>query len=180
MRLTLLALAPILMLTWVAVSQDGSGEDAIAPTTQPSSSETLRDPRQAEVFRGLLPEARRRSVNRPSPIQPTPISVPQAGPRQAAGDGYLLPEGTALVERRGRLLMGGDGPEFKFDSDNPSYVGPRVMGILPNSWLETMEREAEAGVSEFFISATVTRYKGKNYLYLHKYRRQTDHGNLSP
>jgi hypothetical protein len=54
------------------------------------------------------------------------------------------------------------------------------MEFNKNRWLEAMEAEAEAGVTEFIISAEVTRYRGRNYLNLLKYRRQISHGNLTP
>ena len=103
---------------------------------------------------------------------------------QPTGDGdgaTLLADGTGLVERPGRLIWEKGKPVFVFIMQEG---GSRLqsMELLPNQLLEALEQEAERGISEFVISARVTRYKGRTTCYSGKssitlttetYRRKT-------
>jgi hypothetical protein len=149
------------------------------PTTRPTEpSSTLRKPAQAVILKGLLGRN-----ERPAPIQPQDPQSPGGGPTRAAGvdaDGQpLLLEGTLLVERPGRLVREDGHAKFVFQVDADSPV-TRAMEILPNQLLEAMEREAQAGFSEFIVTAELTRYKERNYLMLRKILRRVSHGNLGP
>jgi len=46
--------------------------------------------------------------------------------------------------------------------------------------LEVMENEFETGVTEFVVTAELTRYRDRNYLLLRKCQRRISHGNLAP
>lgn len=155
-----------------AASQPVAGE--VQPTSQPTSTDsTARTPEQTGVLKELL-----RSVDRPATTTPEPIrsSVPSPVGRR---DPSIRDEGTVLVERAGRLIRTGERSEFKFSSAEPGDTA-QALELLPNSWLEYLEREAESGTHDFVITAEVTRYRGRNYLLLRNYRRQVQHGNLAP
>ena len=181
------------MLSWMlvtacalmAVGQVGpSGSTASKPAdTQPATwpgepSSTLRKPAQALILKGLLGRA-----ERPAPIQPQDPQAPASGRAHAAGvdaEGQpLLLEGTLLVERPGRLVHEDGHAKFVFQVDASSTV-TKSMEILPNQLLEALEREAQAGFSEFIVTAEATRYKDSNYLLLRKILRRVGHGNLGP
>lgn len=155
-----------------------------APATEPASrpterDTTLRKPEQADILRNLL-----RQQDRLTPIAPQPLGPREGGsaasqPGMGAEGEHLLFEGTFLVERPGRLVREGGRAKFVFYPEAGSS-GPQTMEICPSQLLETMEREAEAGFSDFIISAEVTAYRGSNYLILRKVLRRVGHGNLSP
>jgi hypothetical protein len=56
----------------------------------------------------------------------------------------------------------------------------RSIELLPNGFLEVMEREADAGLPDFVVTGEVTLYKGHNYLLVTKSIRRVANGNLSP
>jgi len=71
----------------------------------------------------------------------------------------LLPEGTAIVERPGRLVRQGDGWDFQPDDG-------RAIGALPSAQLEimvTMHKDS-GGVMPFLVSGEVTMFGNRNYL----------------
>lgn len=178
------------MLSWILTtlcvvllagpSQDKPQSADTQPATRPADgSGTLRKPAQAEILKNLLGRD-----ERPTPIRPQdPATRVGGSPTPTGGataDGRsLLLEGTFLVERPGRLVHE-DGHAKLVLSPDVEGKGPRTIEILPNQLLEAMEREADAGFSEFIVSAEVTRYKGVNYLILRKILRRVEHGNLSP
>jgi hypothetical protein len=177
-------IAWILTILWTAAlvgQPPGQGQAAsksadTQPSTPPAETgSTLRKPAQANILKGLL-----RQAERPEPIRSVEPSGPKAGAvvRDAEGQPLLL-EGTLLVERRGRLIHEEGRAKFVLNADVADQ-GPRTVEITPNQLLEAIEREAQAGFSEFIITAEVTRYKDHNYLILRKILRRVDHGNLSP
>ncbi len=152
------------------------GEESAAsqPTTQTAEPRTFRKPPQAELLRDLLRQEQAR------PIQPRISAEEQAATAaEERRDELLLVDGTSLVERAGRLAFEDSVPYFLFSlgGDPPQDLKLR---LLPNKLLETMEREHEAGFTEFVISAEVTSYRGENYLFLRKVLRRVGHGNLGP
>lgn len=169
-------------LAWPATFH-GSGEvraamaqDANAPAaSQPGGEEPgLRKPKQAADLEKLL-----RARETP-PLSPTPIDAPKrSGKTLGKGGVPLLPEGTAVVDRPGRLVRSGDRCEFSFHVDD-SMSAPISMELLRNEFLELMEREAQSGATEFTISAEVTRYRDANYLLVRKVLRRVSNGNIAP
>ena len=145
------------------------------PATRPAgSSTTLRKPAQADILKNLL-----RRDERPMPIRPQkPLPTGEGGEASHAGQPLLL-EGAFLFERPGRLVHEDGRAKFVFHADDGTQA-TSTMEICPNQLLEAMEREVEAGFSEFIVSAEVTRYRGCNYLILRKLLRRVGHGNLSP
>lgn len=179
------------MLRWIvatacAVTLLGAKQDQPPPTGRPTDTQPatrpagprtmLRRPAQADILRKLIQRGRR-----PSPIRP---QEPGRGAAAAEGSSDaqgqpLLPDGTFLVERPGRLVYEAGRPKLIFHAAD-GVPGKRIMEICPNRLLEAMEREAAAGFGEFIISAEVTRYKGYNYLILRKILRRVGHGNVGP
>lgn len=160
-----------------------TAQDMEPVTTQPTSlpaaaAQPLPQPREADLYRELLREEERPTRVLPqtgaAPIRP---SITSSAPR--VGKDGLLTEGTLMIDRPGRLVRTAERSEFQFIVDE-SDPDPRTMEILKNGLLEAVERESDAGVKEFYITARITRYRDANYLLLLKYRRQLSHGNLGP
>ncbi len=145
------------------------------PASQPADANpTLRKPSQAEILKNLLSRK-----DRAVPVRPIPSGSGRSKPTVGPDGQPLLLEGTFLVERPGRLIHENGRPSFVFQGDGES-TATRSMVILESQLLETMEREAEAGYSEFIVSGEVTRYNGRNYLLLKKVLRRVANGNLGP
>jgi hypothetical protein len=164
------------MAQGAAGSPNGSLAPASAPASAPVSRHTLRRPAQAEIIEDLLRQRDEAGVILPQD--------PQAGDSSAAlqpgatDESGLIPEGTILVERPGRLVSEGGRPTFVFLA---AATGAHVqsMELLPSQLLEAMERESTVN-TEFTVSGQVTRYRGRNYLLLLKVLHRVGHGNLSP
>ena len=171
-------LAALVALSWMLAGQDEGDKPGQPPASQPASQPATRTsprkPEQARILEDLLRDV---EGHRAKPI--LSVLPDSAGGEAADGAGLML-EGTVLIERSGRLVRIGSRSEFHFTADTPGDDTQNMMEILKNRWLEAMEAEAEAGVKGFVISAEVTRYRGRNYLLLRKYRRQLSHGNLGP
>jgi len=167
------------LLTPEQAGDDAAGRSGQPATdqaaTQPASRPAPRDPEQARIFETLLRESDRPHAR--------PVLSEATGPATRGGEaatGALLLDGTPLSQCAGRLVCSGDRSLFEFKSGAPAEGAPSAMEILRNAWLEAMEAELATGVSEFIISAEVTRYRGRNYLLVRNYRRQIEHGNLNP
>jgi len=154
----------------------GGAEGGPGPASAPASPRTLRRPEQAEIIQDLLRQRDKAGVILPQDPQEGQSSG--AVRAATADDSSLLPEGTILVERPGRLVSDGGRPMFVFLT---SATGgrPQSMELLPCQLLEALERESARG-SEFTVSGEVTRYRGRNYLLLLKVLHRVNHGNLSP
>jgi hypothetical protein len=175
-------------LTYLGVAQQVSDEEqggaasqaaASQPTSRPvDSRSTFRRPDQARVLEELL-----KQKEMPRPILPSrPQGEVVAGSEQAApgrpGERLLL-EGTVLVERPGKYVAAEGRALFVFQADDSSRTAER-MEILRNQYLEIMEEESRAGVSEFVVTAEITSYRGENFLLLRKVLRRVPNRNLSP
>lgn len=150
-------------------SRPAASQAASRPTSQPSSRPAPRRPEQVRLFQDLLQKA-----NEPGVIQPQGPAEPKSESAVT-----ILPEGTTIAERAGKLVRTGDHWEFQFYRDD---VQPGLQGIevLKSAFLDQMERLAQNGATEFVVSGEMTSYRGQNYLLIRKVRRQLDHGNLSP
>lgn len=146
------------------------------PTSQPAEgrASTFTPPAQADIYRDLI-----RRQEAPKPLMPTTPGKPDQ-PAVATEKGpEVLPEGTRLIRRPGRLVIMSDRANFVFQPDDRFPI-QQTMTILESQLLERMEQEAELGATEFVISAEVTRYRGKNYLLLLQVTRQIRNNNLAP
>ena len=92
----------------------------------------------------------------------------------------LLPDGSPLVERPGRLTSSSDGWVFVFESDRLDYPEP-PMALLLNMntqlMVEAVAKDATGLV--FLVSGEVTSFSGRNYLLPRIAQRRIDSGNLS-
>jgi hypothetical protein len=79
-----------------------------------------------------------------------------------------LREGQAIYNRTGRLVRDDKAGTmlFVFDSDGKQMLDP-PMGVIPCRGLAILEDASDNGTkpTKFRISAEVTQYRGKNYLY---------------
>lgn len=154
-----------------------SGAPASAPTSAPANPRTLRRPAQTEIIQDLLRQREQTGVILPQDPQAgaAATAIEPGGGTDASG---VIPEGTILVERPGRLVSEGGRATFVFLAA-ATGAHAQTMELLPNQLLEAMERESGAN-TEFTISGQVTRYRGRNYLLLLKVLHRLGHGNLSP
>jgi len=137
-----------------------------------------RKPLQDEILRKLL-----QSQEAPRLIGPTDPSRSEASDpgdelQAASPSSPLLLEGTLIVDRPGRVLLSDGKAEFTFLL--PDTQRTLTMELERNSLREALEREAQAGASEFVVTAEVTRYRGRNYLVLRKVVQRVNNGNLTP
>lgn len=158
---------------------------ASTPATQPATGATGEDrpaepaadarlPRQAEIFRALIEE--RESAARP--IEPVRPERPSAGGSRAASADAPMLEGEQIVNRAVKLVRSSGRSEVIVAGQDG---GPnRSYPILESQLLEVIEREADAGVEEFVITAEAKLYRGRNYLLLLKVMRRVPNGNVTP
>ncbi|MFH1746452.1 MAG: hypothetical protein ABIG44_05340 [Planctomycetota bacterium] len=150
-------------------------------TTQPTSAPaTHRRPSQAKIIENLLRDREKvKTILPQAPQSSVNTDVTSIQPFADQSDQNLLPDGTMLVERPGRLVREDGKSMFVFHSDTGTPQ-LQTMEILPNGFLEAMERRAEYGNAEFVISCEVTRYRNRNFVLLTKILQRVQHGNLRP
>lgn len=170
--------ALVLVAACVTAWQDTDPDDQ-APTTQPADTtgetgDDGRKPFQRDILRSLLTE--KETPRRIAPTDPKTQELTTPDPDDPTS--VLLLEGTWLVERPGRLIRQDDTSQFEFRLSNSERT--IAIEILPNSLRETMERAADAGHTEFVVSAEVTRYRNHNYLLLRGVSYRVSNNNLSP
>jgi hypothetical protein len=110
------------------------------------------------------------------PIQPLPAFLPDTTPDVRVAPtpgpmGALIPEGTLIFDRMGRLEKTPDGQqEFRFESDGVSMQDAPML-LLPNQNLMGMEDNLKrnGGHVRFRISGMVTEYGSRNYVLIQKY-----------
>ena len=91
---------------------------------------------------------------------------PAVGGGAATGEVELIPEGTQVVARRGRMSRGPRGTWwFTFDADVDGLVDPPMV-LLPCLLRERMERYAErsGGRAAMLLSGRVYQYEDRNYI----------------
>lgn len=175
--IALTALATVALVGWTAAPEDRTPPPATQPVaTQPAATQPAgatrptRPSAQEEIVQSLLREQERAALIPPQPA---------ADQRPEADQTGLLPDGTILIERPGRFVLEDGRPKFVFISTGEEHK-LRSMEVLANSLREAMERQAQAGATEFIISGEVTRYRGANYLLLRKLLQRVSNRNLSP
>lgn len=153
-----------------------SATESMEPRPEPSASEILKELQKDTssmpkvVVRPARPGKNERQVLSPTILAPNAIVPVEA---------RLLPDGTRLVDRPGRLTREGDYYTFSFESR--SQGAPEApMRLLPNRLLEDMEVVSEGGAKSiiFLLSGEVTEYHGVNYLLVQKLLVRPDLGNL--
>lgn len=113
------------------------------------------------------------------PLSPDPPSARAMQNRDALATVTLIPEGTPIVRRPGRLILDGRSWAFAFESDSTEVAEP-PMRVLANLNTELMVRSAEGvGAGQVFIvSGEVTLFEGQNYLLPRVAMRRIDAGNF--
>ncbi len=166
-----------------------SGEPAAKPaesdTPAPadSSQDDVRTPKQPSAEDIIREFQKQRPQNVPlAPVgqeDETIVSGVDASP-EGTRKAPLLPDGSLLVDRAGRVVKEGQWWLFVFESDNESLLEP-PMKLLPCQALERMVRESRGGVDSviFIVTAEVTDFKGENYILPRKVMRKRNLGNLS-
>jgi len=184
----MLMVGAIGLLATANFAQDPPSDEV---TTKPSESNDLepakdpeprREPSYAEILRELQKESRKegKAVVRPGIEGVAPREVEQPpGNAIAPPEGKLLPDGSRLVDRPGRLTRDGEAFTFSFESRGQG-APERPMHLLPNRLLEDMEMFSENGTKPmvFVVSGEVTEYRGMNYLLIQKLLVRPETGNL--
>ncbi len=156
-----------------AVSKPGRDAEDPKPRREPSPSEIIkmlqeeREPRKTVLTLPSRPGEERRTtvIDAPNAIQPLVHK--------------LLPDGSRIVDRPGRLARHDDYFVFSFESRGEGAPEPPIR-LLPNRLLEDMEIYSEGGEKPvvFVVSGEVTEYRGLNYLLIQKLLLQPDLDNL--
>ncbi|HPF41205.1 MAG TPA: hypothetical protein P5081_23715 [Phycisphaerae bacterium] len=185
--------------TPISANQSAKGEDANAGKSADDSKAASTAPRQSpgdgpgprRLQSGADVLERLRDRQRTAPVIPPARPGVKRVERTAIAEGAipdnalrpvdrkLLPDGSRIVDRAGRLTRDGDYLTFTFESrgEGPIEVPLR---LLPNRLLEDMEQISEGGRKSvvFVVSGDITEYRGVNYLLLQKLLIRPDLGNL--
>lgn len=113
------------------------------------------------------------------PLQADPPTARSRQKRDALATVTLIPEGTPIVRRPGRVILDGRSWAFAFESDSTEMPEP-PMRVLANLNTELMVRAAEgAGAGQVFVvSGEVTLFEGENFLLPRVAMRRIDAGNF--
>jgi hypothetical protein len=133
---------------------EAGGPQATPPPARRLSGDPAMDRAVSELERG--------AGARPA-IQP--VAGESAGNlSQARSAARLVPQGTFLPSRRGRLLGAGAHFVFAFEPDAAGKAEPPMI-VLPNEWLSAMERQVQERGPEtvFVVSGSVYAYRQHNY-----------------
>ncbi len=158
--------------------EPGSGDPKAASRNEEAEPEAKQSapPTAEDILRTLREQRPVNEVLKPVPPMPgetTPVGITTSG--------RLLPEGTAVVSRPGRLVREADWWTFAYESDHLDHPEPPIK-LLPNRNLEFMVGAAE-GVTTglvFVVSGEVTVFQGENYLLTTVAMRRTTPSNLRP
>lgn len=168
---------------------DGSTKNADANTSDTKNSngsskdpEPRREPSYSEILKELQKESRKESrgvVHSGVPGKTAQKVQLPAGNAIAPPSERLLPDGSRLVDRPGRLTRDGDHFVYSFESRSEGAT-ERPIRLLPNRLLEDMEMYSENGLKPivFIVSGEVTEYHGQNYLMIQKLLVRPDTGNI--
>jgi len=103
--------------------------------------------------------------------------------RRTAEQKKLLPEGTIIVSRAGRMVRSDVGGEwiFTFEADRDGHSDPPMV-LMPCRNLQRMERlvEERPDATRFLVSGQVFVYYGRNYLLPTVMQVPYERANLSP
>jgi hypothetical protein len=150
-------------------------EAIVEPPRQPSATEILQELMKHQQARpAIMPSRPGEAIE---DRLPTAASEPTVNPSRQ--ERPLLPDGTTLADRVGRLVRRGNAWFFAFESEGKVLREPPLQ-ILPNRDLEIMEIASSNGTRpvKFRVSGEVTEYRGSNYLILRKVLIVQDLGNF--
>lgn len=114
-------------------------------------------------------------------VEAGPSTMPLRAAREtlAGGSVVVLPDGTPLIRRPGRIIRDGDWWTFVFESSSAeSFEQP--LRLLPNKNLELMVSASQGSTSGvvLIVSGEVTAFKQRNYLLVRAATRRINAGNL--
>lgn len=135
-------------------------QEAAAPAPARPNVAADEDPMIAELLKEIEPD-------QASPARPAPPATTEApsSPTTGKGGQHVLPEGTVLVNRLGRLVRVDGQPGIAFDGGTKNPAEP-AMPLLRCRMLQRIEQIA-AGRGDSLtlqVSGRVTVYHGRNYL----------------
>ena len=145
------------------------------PTTKPSTQPAAKVAPAEQVLSQMLKPAPKEGARALQPAASEPPAADKSTGSAAVAPGApvltVLPEGTFLVDRTGRLTHSADGQlmEFTFDADGKAMRDPPVI-ILPNMKLMLMENALSTSGRDlrFRVTGMLTAYRGRNYIMLEK------------
>jgi len=127
-------------------------------------------PAAKEMLDDMLKPTTQNSARPLQPVQQGPIIDKTSGAAAVAPDApavKILPEGSLIVDRVGRLTKGADGQswEFNFESDGQALKDPPLV-VLPNRNLMLMEDLIKQTNQDlkFRVTGSITDYRGRNYV----------------
>ena len=164
-----------------------AGDSAAASKTGESNKdpEPPRNASPAEILKRLQEDTRNlpRQVTRPTDHRSARrrVIAPNPDDRNAIqpADHKLLPDGSRIVDRPGRLTS--EGEYFTFSFESRGQGAPEMpIRLLPNRLLEDMEIASAGGTKHivFVVSGEVTEYRGVNYLLVQKLLARPSVGNF--
>ena len=154
-----------------------SGCSALAQTTQPATSPARQSAEE------MLSQMLRPTSQAAQPLQPLPDAGGGAVDRSTGAGAIapeapvmnLLPEGSLIVDRIGRLRRvqgtqsGEQGWELTLESDGRRMNDPPLL-VLPNKILAQMKSTMIASNADlrFRVSGELTEFDGRNYILVQK------------
>lgn len=133
--------------------QEGRASSAQAPAAR-------FDADAADVLKVLSEKQPTRTI-----VDGAPKNVADPAARRGRKARPLLPDGSPLVDRPGRVLREGTGWVFVPETDRPDRAEPELR-LLPNQMTESIGKSTAADTSDlvFVLSGEVTQFQGENYL----------------
>lgn len=168
-----------------ATSQPGTPTGVSKSAEKNKDPEPPREASPAEILKRLqedtqnLPRVVTRPTNHGSARRRVPASNPDDRNAIQPAAHKLLPDGSRIVDRPGRLTS--EGEYFTFSFESRGRGAPEMpIRLLPNRLLEDMEIASAGGTKHivFVVSGEVTEYRGVNYLLVQKLLARPNVGNL--
>ncbi len=128
------------------------------PSSAPPEARTDADP--ADVLNVLREKQPARAM-----VASAPPPTGDAATRRGQRTRTLLPDGSPLIDRPGRVLREGSGWVFVPETDRPDRPEP-TLRLLPNQGTESITKTpgADAADMVFVLSGEITQFQGENYL----------------
>lgn len=163
-------LATTALFACIVATAFAPGSPAAGAPRQPPSG--LQPPKQPSkpgadpAVDRTIGDLERASTGR-RPIEPvsSPSPAASAGLARTPAQSRLVPQGTFLPSRRGKLISAGSQSVFVFEAAPPGQGVPPMI-VLPNEFLASMERHIqERGPDAVFtVGGQVYAYHDHNYL----------------
>ena len=142
-------------IAWGQSKSSHAPSPTITPTKADSiPSEVRTDPRNHQTAEDLL-----RALQADRPVGEVIVPASRSVNRLGADAHLLLPEGTAIIEKPGRLVRQGNGWDFQPDDG-------KSISVLPNAALEDMLAMQKGAGRDmpFVVSGEVTVFAHQNFL----------------